>query len=126
MAVARETSTLPTVPPELATDPFTSELARELAPDALERFLRYVRIDTQSDPRSDSFPSTAKQLGLSRTLVDELLEIGIEDAHLDEHGYVIATLPSTVDRDTPVVGLIAHVDTVPGIPGTGVEPQLIR
>jgi tripeptide aminopeptidase len=126
MAGLRETSTLPTVPPELATDTFTSELARELAPDALERFLRYVRIDTQSDPRSDSFPSTAKQLSLSRTLVDELLEIGIEDAHLDEHGYVIATLPSTVDRETPVVGLIAHVDTVPGIPGTGVEPQLIR
>jgi tripeptide aminopeptidase len=114
------------VPHALATDPFTSELARELAPDSLERFLRYVCIDTQSDARSESFPSTAKQLDLSRVLVRELLEIGLEDAHIDEYGYVLATLPSTVDRKTPIVGLIAHVDTVPGIPGTGVNPQVIR
>jgi tripeptide aminopeptidase len=107
-------------------DGFRSDLARELAADALERFLRYVVVDTQSDPRSDTQPSTAKQLDLSRMLVDELREIGLEDARLDEHGYVIATLPATVERDLPTIGLIAHVDTVPGVPSAGVKPQVIR
>ena len=105
-------------------DLFTSDLAREVAPDALERFLRYAVIDTQSDARSATYPSTAKQLELSRLLVEELLELGLEDAHLDEHGYVTATLPATVDRETPVVGLIAHVDTVG--PAAGVKPQVVR
>jgi tripeptide aminopeptidase len=110
----------------VSEDAFTSELARELSRDALDRFLRYVRIDTQSDPRSDTYPSTAKQLELSRMLVDELREIGLDDAELDEHGYVTATLPATTDRDVPTIGLIAHVDTVPGVPGAGVEPQVVR
>lgn len=104
----------------------TSELARELAPDALERFLRYVVVDTQSDSHSDTYPSTAKQLDLSRILVEELRAAGLDDARLDDDGYVIATLPATVDREVPTIGLIAHVDTVPGVPGTGVEPQVVR
>jgi tripeptide aminopeptidase len=105
---------------------FRSKLARELAGDALERFVRYVVIDTQSDPRSDSYPSTDRQLDLSRLLVDELREIGVTDASLDEHGYVTATLPATADRDVPTIGLIAHVDTVPGVPSAGVKPQVVR
>lgn len=107
-------------------DGFTSDLAREVAHDALERFLRYVVVDTQSDPRSDTFPSTQKQLDLSRLLVAELRELGLDDAHLDAHGYALATLPATTERPVPTIGLIAHVDTVPGVPGAGVKPQVVR
>jgi tripeptide aminopeptidase len=107
-------------------DAFTSELARELSRDALDRFLRYVRIDTQSDPHSDTYPSTAKQLELSQMLVDELQGLGLADAELDDHGYVTATLSATTDRDVPTIGLIAHVDTAPGVPGAGVQPQVLR
>jgi tripeptide aminopeptidase len=110
----------------VSTEAFTSELAREVAPDALARFLRYVVIDTQSDPNSSSHPSTAKQLDLSRLLLEELRELGLEDAQLDEHGLVIATLPATTEREVPTIGLIAHVDTVPGVSGAGVKPQVVR
>ena len=106
-------------------DGYRSPLARELAADALERFLRYVRIDTQADPHSASYPSTAKQLDLSRLLLEELHALGLK-AELDEHGYVMGTLPPTVDRDVPAVGLIAHVDTSPAAPGGGVRPQVVR
>jgi len=109
-----------------ATEGWTSELARELADDALERFLRYVRMDTQSDPLSDSYPSTAKQLDLLRLLADELREIGLDDAALDEHGYVIATLPPTIERDVSAIGLIAHVDTSPDVSGASVDPQIVQ
>jgi tripeptide aminopeptidase len=96
--------------------------ADELQQDALERFLRYVRIDTQSELDSDTFPSTAKQLDLSRLLVEELRAAGIEDVDLTEHGYVLATLPG-VER-APTVGLLAHVDTAPDAPGANVDPQV--
>ena len=86
-------------------------LAAQLAEDAAERFLRYVRIDTQSDEDSESYPSTAKQLDLLRLLADELKELGLDDAAIDEHGYVTATLPSTVDHDTQTIAFFAHVDT---------------
>jgi tripeptide aminopeptidase len=124
--VPRLTRTRNLYAPAVSDDGFTSELAREVAPDALDRFLRYVVIDTQSDPRSESYPSTPKQLDLSRLLVAELGELGLEDAHLDEHGYALATLPATVEREVPAIGLIAHVDTVPGVSGTGVKPQVVR
>ena len=101
---------------------FTSTLAETLAPDVLERFLRYVRIDTQSERDRKQSPSTPGQLDLARLLVEELLEIGLEDAALDANGYVTATLPGT----GPVVGLIAHVDTSPDAPGAGVEPIVHR
>jgi tripeptide aminopeptidase len=86
----------------------------------LDRFLRYVRIDTQSKEDAETYPSTAKQLDLSRLLVDELHAIGLEDVLLDEWGYVTATLPGT--PGAPVIGLVAHVDTSPESPGAGVAP----
>jgi tripeptide aminopeptidase len=110
----------------MSNDGFTSDLARELAPDALERFLRYVRVDTQSDPSSETYPSTAKQLDLLRLLEQELRELGLEEVDLDEHGYVMATLPATADGDVPTIGLVAHVDVYPGVPGDGVRPQVVR
>jgi tripeptide aminopeptidase len=105
--------------------PYTSSLARRLAPDLLDRFLRYVRIDTQSSRDGNGSPSTPGQLELGRLLVDELAEIGVRDAVLDDNGYVTATLPASnegANGATPVVGLIAHVDTSPDAPGAGVEP----
>ncbi len=104
----------------MASVPFSSPLAAELAEGVLERFLRYVRVDTQSEEGASTFPSTAKQLDLSRILADELREIGLDDVELNEFGYVIATLPGT--PGAPVIGLIAHVDTTPESPGTGVSP----
>jgi tripeptide aminopeptidase len=103
---------------------YASPLAEELAPDVLERFLRYVRVDTQSAFDSETYPSTPKQLDLSRLLVGELQALGLADAELTEDGYVLATLPATVDA--PVVGLLAHVDTSPDAPGDGVEPIVHR
>ncbi|GAB3171881.1 peptidase T [Telluribacter humicola] len=89
----------------------------------LERFLKYVQIDTQSDPHSTSFPSTEKQRKLSQLLVAELQELGIDDAHLDEHGYVYATIPATTTKDNvPVICFCSHVDTSPDVTGAGVEP----
>jgi tripeptide aminopeptidase len=91
---------------------------------AAERFMRYVQIDTQSDPLSETHPSTEKQKDLSRILVDELKAIGIEDAHLDEWGYVYATIPSNSDKEVPVICFCSHVDTAPDASGTGVKPIL--
>jgi tripeptide aminopeptidase len=105
---------------------FTSPLAEALAPELLERFLRYVRVDTQSQRDRTQSPSTPGQLDLSRMLVEELKEAGLEDAELDGNGYVMATLPSTVNGDAPTVGLIAHVDTSPDESGAGVEPIVHR
>lgn len=102
-----------------------SLLADELAQRALARFLRYVTIDTQADPESDSVPSTARQLDLSRLLVEELAALGLSDAELDEHGYVFATLPPTVPHDVPTIALIAHVDTAPDASGANVMPQVV-
>jgi tripeptide aminopeptidase len=98
--------------------PFTSPLAETLAPDVLERFLRYVRVDTQAARDRTQSPSTPGQLDLGRMLVDELAAAGLADAELDDNGYVTATLPG----EGPVVGLIAHVDVSPDAPGAGVEP----
>ena len=91
---------------------------------AAERFMRYVQVDTQSDPTSPSQPSTEKQKDLSRILVKELLEIGIRNAELDEHGYVYATIPATSQKDVPVLCYCSHVDTAPDCSGTGVKPIL--
>jgi tripeptide aminopeptidase len=90
------------------------------------RFCEYVQIDTQSDPNSLSQPSTEKQKDLSRVLVGELLAMGLKDAHLDEFGYVYATLPSNVDRSVPVLCFCAHVDTSPDCTGAGVKPLVHR
>lgn len=94
----------------------------------LDRFLRYVRIDTQSDPQSTTNPSTEKQKNLSRLLVQELLDMGIADAELDEWGYVYATIPANADRRSatkatvPVICFCSHVDTSPDVTGAGVKP----
>ncbi|MDQ6476911.1 peptidase T [Dyadobacter sp. LHD-138] len=89
----------------------------------LNRFLSYVQIDTQSDPQSTSFPSTEKQRDLSNQLVIELQELGIEDAHLDEHGYVYATIPGNSDKkNIPVICFCSHVDTSPDVSGANVAP----
>jgi tripeptide aminopeptidase len=106
--------------------PYGSEIAAELVDDVLERFIRYARIDTQAARVSDTFPSTLKQLDLSRVLADELRGLGIEDVELTEHGYVFGTLPAVGVENGPTVGLLAHVDTAPDASGTGVEPQVWR
>lgn len=87
-----------------------------------DRFLRYVAIDTQSDPTSVTFPSTEKQKNLSRLLVDELLAMGVHDAHLDEFGYVYATIPSNTSKQVPVICFCSHVDTAPDCSGANVKP----
>jgi tripeptide aminopeptidase len=94
----------------------------------LERFLRYIAIDTASDPESNTQPSTNKQLDLSRLLVKELQEIGVTDVILDEHGYVMATIPSNLPAGikVPVIGFIAHVDSAPDAPGKVTNPQIIE
>jgi tripeptide aminopeptidase len=91
---------------------------------AAERFMRYVQVDTQSDPLSSAQPTTAKQKELSKILVDELKKMGISDAHMDEHGYVYATIPGNSPKKVPVICFCAHVDTAPDCSGTGVKPLL--
>ncbi len=90
----------------------------------LDRFLTYVKFDTQSSEESDTYPSTLKQLELSKHLVKELKDLGLEDVELTEHGYVFATLHANVDHPVPVIGLIAHVDTSPEVSGAGVNPVI--
>ncbi len=92
----------------------------------LERFLRYVRIDTQSDASSPTTPSTAKQKDLGRVLAQELRDIGIKDAHLDEFGYVYGTIPATSDKKVPVICFCSHMDTSPDCSGKDVKPQIVR
>lgn len=94
---------------------------------AVDRFLRYVQIDTQSDPQSTTNPSTEKQKDLSRVLVQELLEMGISDAELDEWGYVYATIPANTEKTTvPTICFCSHVDTSPDVTGAGVKPMIHR
>jgi tripeptide aminopeptidase len=88
----------------------------------LERFLNYVQIDTQSDPESSTFPSTEKQKNLGRLLAYQLKEMGIDDAHMDDYGYVYATIPSTVNTSVPTICLCSHIDTAPDCSGEHVKP----
>jgi tripeptide aminopeptidase len=107
----------------LADARYPTPLAEELADDVLERFLRYVRIDTQSDDDSETYPSTAKQRDLGEVLAKELREAGLEEVELTEHSYVFATLPGSAG---PTIGLIAHMDTSSDESGTNVQPQVVR
>ncbi len=91
-----------------------------------ERLLRYVAIDTQSDPASPTCPSTEKQKNLGRLLAAELRELGLADAHLDEHGYVYATIPATTTKRVPVICFCSHMDTSPDCSGKDVKPQIVR
>ncbi|MGY5351243.1 peptidase T [Wenyingzhuangia sp. IMCC45533] len=90
----------------------------------LDRFIKYVTVDTQSNPNNPAFPSTEKQWNLARMLEDELKEIGLSDVYLDENCYLTATLPSNVDAEVPVIGFIAHIDTSPDFSGKNVKPQV--
>ena len=91
-----------------------------------ERFLRYVVIDTQSDPSSPTCPSTPKQKDLGRVLAAELKDIGVTDAHLDEHGYVYGTIPANTTKKVPVICFCSHMDTSPDCTGKNVKPQIVR
>ena len=91
---------------------------------AAERFMRYVQIDTEADPNSDTQPSSMKQKDLSKLLVEELLAMGISDAELDEYGYVYATIPATTNKDIPTICFCSHVDTAPDVTGANVKPVM--
>lgn len=90
----------------------------------IDRFIKYVTIDTESDPNNPAFPSTAKQWDLARVLEQELKEIGMEDVELDENCYLMATLPSNLDYEVPTIGFVAHIDTSPDFTGANVKPQV--
>ena len=92
-----------------------------------ERFLRYVAFDTQSDPESETFPSTAKQLALLNRLVEEMISLGMTEVEIDPNGYVTGTVPATPGCESkPVIGFIAHVDTSPDMKGADIRPRLIE
>lgn len=91
----------------------------------IDRFISYVTIDTESDPNSETTPSTLKQFDLANKLVDELKAIGLEDVTIDKHSYVMATLPSNVVHNVPTIGFVAHFDTTPDFTGANVQPQVI-
>ena len=92
----------------------------------VKRFLKYVSFDTQSDENSDSCPSTQNQYEFGKYLVEELREVGLKDAEIDENGYVYATLQGNTYRKVPVIGFIAHMDTSPDMTGTNVKPRIIE
>ncbi|MFJ9288474.1 peptidase T [Bacillus halotolerans] len=94
--------------------------------EIIERFTTYVKVDTQSDESVDNCPSTPGQLTLGNMLVDELKSIGMQDAAIDENGYVMATLPSNTDKDVPTIGFLAHVDTATDFTGKNVNPQIVE
>ena len=94
--------------------------------ELLERFSRYVKVNTKSDERSETTPSTACQLDLARILKDECEKMGLTEVTLDDNGYVMATLPSNIKEETPVIGFIAHMDTSPDFKGEGVNPQIVE
>lgn len=92
----------------------------------IDRFISYVSIDTESDPNSETTPSTPKQWDLANSLVEELKRIGMEEVSIDEHAYIMATLPSNVEHEVPVIGFISHFDTSPDYTGANVNPQIIE
>ena len=92
----------------------------------IDRFIRYVSIDTQSDPHSDSTPSTEKQWVLAKQLFEELKRIGLQDVTLDDKGYIMATLPANIQKEVPTIGFISHYDTSPDFSGTNVKPRIIE
>lgn len=94
--------------------------------EILDRFISYITIDTESDPNSDTTPSSSKQWDLAHKLHKELLEMGMSDVTIDEHAYIMATLPSNVDHDVPTIGFISHFDTTPDYTGKNIKPQIIE
>jgi tripeptide aminopeptidase len=94
--------------------------------EIFERFLKYIKIDTQSDENSETCPSTAKQLDLAKILFEELNKMGLKDVSLDDNGYIMATLPSNLKKDVPVIGFISHMDTSPDMPGAVTNPKIVE
>src|SRR5690606_7984200 len=94
--------------------------------DIINRFISYVTVDTESDPNSDTTPSTAKQWDLANKLVEELKSIGLKEVTIDKNAYIMATLPSNVDYEVPTIGFIAHFDTTPDFTGANVKPQIVK
>src|SRR5690554_4132160 len=92
----------------------------------INRFVSYVTIDTESDPKSETTPSSKKQWDLANKLVEELKAIGMEDVTIDEHAYIMATLPSNVEHEVPTIGFISHFDTTPDFTGANVKPQIVK
>ena len=92
----------------------------------IDRFFSYITVDTESDPESKTTPSTEKQWNLANALVEELKRIGMEDVTIDDHAYIMATLPSNVDHDVPVIGFVSHFDTSPDFTGANVNPQIVE
>lgn len=92
----------------------------------LKRFTKYIKIDTESDPNSETTPSTSKQFNLAKILVEELKNLGLQDANVDEKCYIMATLPSNIEQKVPTIGFIAHMDTSPDFSGKNVKPQIIK
>ena len=94
--------------------------------DIIKRFISYVTVDTESDPESDTTPSTVKQWDLAHALAKELIAIGMKDVTIDTNAYIMATLPSNVDHDVPTIGFISHFDTSPDFTGANVKPRVIE
>ena len=94
--------------------------------DIIKRFVSYVTVDTESDPNSDTTPSTKKQWDLANALVQELQNIGMQEVSIDQNAYIMATLPSNVDHDVPTIGFISHFDTSPDFTGANVNPQIVE
>lgn len=92
----------------------------------VDRFLKYVSFDTQSDPNATTTPSTEKQFRLAEYLTEELKAIGMSEVEMDEHGYVYATLPANIDRPVPTIGFISHIDTSPDASGANVRPRIVK
>lgn len=94
--------------------------------ELIKRFVSYAQMDTQSNEENDTCPSTPGQMELARKLVDELLELGLTEVTVDNHAYVMATLPANTDKEVPVIGFLAHLDTATDFTGTHVKPQLVE
>lgn len=92
----------------------------------IDRFIGYATIDTESDPNSNTTPSTEKQWNLANKLVEELKQIGLEDVTIDENAYIMATLPSNVDHEVPTIGFVSHFDTTPDFTGANIKPQIVK
>ena len=92
----------------------------------IDRFISYVTVDTESDPESETTPSTEKQWNLANSLVEELKQIGMEDVTIDKNAYIMATLPANISHEVPVIGFVSHFDTTPDFTGANVNPQIIE
>jgi tripeptide aminopeptidase len=100
-------------------------IKKRLLCNIIDRFISYVTVDTESDPNSETTPSTAKQWDLANQLVEELKNIGMQDVTIDDKSYIMATLPSNVDHEVPTIGFVSHFDTTPDFTGANVKPQII-